>query len=181
MARSARPDLDYASLYAQGISFPDFLDQVRARRDQWLKHYNDATVSADEITRMRALPARRRLLVVAEGYCLDSVNTVPYVARLVDAVPERLDMRIINAARGRSIMEAHPTPDGRAATPTMVVLDENGRLLASWTERPSVAQTWFLEQQKTTMQKPLHDQLEAWYAGDAGRTTVAEIATLLSR
>ena len=78
-------------------------------------------------------------------------------------------------------MEAHRTPDGRDATPTVAILDERGRLVGAWVERPSTTQTWFLEQQKVMMQKPLHDQLEAWYAGDAGRTTVAEIADLLSR
>lgn len=175
------PDVDYTALYAQGATFAWFLDQVRARRDEWRAHYNDATVSADLITRMRALPERRRILVVAADYCLDSTNTIPYIARLVDGAPERLQLRMLDTERGRPIMEAHRTPDGRPATPTVVVLDENGRLLGAWVERPSSTQTWFLEQQKVMMQKPLHDQLEAWYASDAGKTTVAEIADLLSR
>jgi len=179
LATPAHQDVNYAALYAQGVTFAQFLDQVRARRDEWRAHYNDATVSPDLITRMRALPGRRRILVIAEDYCLDSANTIPYVARLVDGAPERLELRVLDATRGRPVMDAHPTPDGRAATPTIVILDENGWLIAAWTERPSATQTWFLEQQKVMMQKPLRDQLEAWYAGDAGRTTVAEIAALL--
>ena len=181
IAGSAREDIDYAALYAQGITFAEFLNQVRARRDEWRAHYNDATVSADLMTRMRALPERRRLLVVTADYCLDSTNTIPYIARLVDGAPERLQLRIIDPTRGAPIMEAHRTPDGRAATPTVAVLGEDGRLVAAWTERPSSTQAWFLEQQKVMMQKPLHDQLEAWYANDAGKTTMAEIAALLSR
>jgi hypothetical protein len=176
-----RQELNYAALYAQGGSFAEFLDRVRARREEWRAHYNDATVSPDLMTRMRALPERRRILVVAADQCLDSANTIPYIARLVDGAPERLELRMLDTTRGRPIMEAHRTPDGRAATPTVVILGEDGRFLAAWTERPSSTQTWFLEQQKVMMQKPLHDQLEAWYAGDAGKTTVAEIANLLSR
>jgi len=175
------PHTDYAALYAQGITFAAFLDQVRARRDEWRQHYNDATVSPDLMTRMRALPERRRILAVAADYCLDSANTIPYIARLVDGAPERLSLRMLDTTLGRPIMEAHRTPDGRDATPTVAILDERGRLVGAWVERPSTTQTWFLEQQKVMMQKPLHDQLEAWYAGDAGRTTVAEIADLLSR
>ena len=175
------PDVDYAALYAQGTTFAEFLEQVRGRRDEWRAHYNGATVSADLITRMRALPERRRILVVAADYCLDSTNTIPYIVRLVDGAPERLQLRMLDTERGRAIMEAHRTPDGRAATPTVVVLGESGRLIGAWVERPSSTQTWFLEQQKVMMQKPLHDQLEAWYAADAGKTTVAEIADLLSR
>jgi hypothetical protein len=173
--------VDYAAIYVKGTTFAEFLENARARRDEWRAHYNDATVTPDLITRMRALPDKRRLLIVAEDYCSDSVNTVPYLARLVDGAPERLEMRLVNSQTGKPIMDAHPTPDGRAATPTIAILAEDGRLLAAWTERPSSVQAWYLEKQKTTTQKPLHDELLAWYAKDAGRTAVAEIADLLGR
>jgi hypothetical protein len=176
-----RQDIDYQSLYAQGATFADFLDKAQANRDEWRANYNDATVSAALITRMRALPAKRHLLVVAEDWCRDSLNTIPYIARLVDGGPERLDMRVINREIGKAVMEAHRTPDGRTATPTVAIVAEDWHFIASWTERPSSIQSWFLEKQKTTMQKPLHDELLAWYAKDAGKTTVLEIADLLER
>ena len=182
---SARPlsrqDIDYQALYGQGITFADFLEKARARRDEWRSRYNDASVSAELMTRMRALPAKRHLLVVAEDWCSDSANTVPYIARLIDGAPERLDMRLINRETGQAVMEAYKTPDGRTATPTIVILGEDWHVIGAWTERPSAAQAWFLEKQKTTMQKPLHDELLAWYEKDAGKTTVLEIADLLER
>jgi hypothetical protein len=181
VARLNAQDIDYEGLYSKGIRFADFLENARARRDEWRAHYNDATVSPALITRMRALPDKRRLLVVTEDWCSDSANTVPYIARLVDGAPERLEIRLINSQLGKPVMEAHRTPDGRAATPTVVVLGVDGRVIGAWTERPSSVQTWFLEKQKTTMQKPLHDELLAWYAKDAGTTTVAEIADILGR
>jgi hypothetical protein len=176
-----RQGTDYQALYTQATTFADFLEKARAHRDEWRANYNDASVSAELVTRMRALPAKRHLLVVAEDWCLDSLNTVPYIARLVDGGAERLDMRIVNREVGKDVMEAHRTPDGRAATPTIAILAEDWHLLAAWTERPSSIQAWFLEKQKTTMQKPLHDELLAWYAKDAGKTTVLEIADLLER
>ena len=54
-------------------------------------------------------------------------------------------------------------------------------MLGSWVERPSTAQSWFLEQRKTVKHDPLHERLMNWYAEDAGRTTLAEIAALLER
>ena len=176
-----RQDVDYQAVYAQGTTFADFLEKARAHREEWRANYNDATVSAALVTRMRALPAKRHLLVVAEDWCSDSLNTVPSIARLVDGAAERLDMRVVNREIGKAVMEAHRTPDGRTATPTIAILDEDWHLLAAWTERPSSVQKWFLEKQKTTMQKPLHDELLAWYQNDAGKTTVLEIAGLLER
>jgi hypothetical protein len=174
-------DPDYYALYNQGVTFAEFLESARARRDEWRERYSSAAVPPEMVTRMRALPARRLILVVAEDWCGDSAQSVPYIARLVDAGPERLAMRIVNSTVGRAIMEANLTPDGRQATPTVVVLREQGGAVASWIERPSVAQAWFLERQKSVMQQPLHDELMKWYADDAGRTTVAEIAALLER
>jgi thioredoxin family protein len=174
-------DVDYQGIYTQGTTFADFLEKARAHRDEWRANYNDATVSPALVTRMRALPAKRHLLVVAEDWCSDSLNTVPYIARLVDGGTERLDMRLVNREIGKTVMEAHRTPDGRTATPTIAILGEDWHLIATWTERPTSIQTWFLEKQKTTMQKPLHDELLAWYAQDAGKTTVLEIADLLER
>src|SRR5688500_621170 len=83
-------ELDYSEHYAKGITFAAFLDKTESRRAQWHANYNDAAVTADMVTRMRALPGRRRLLVVAEDWCGDSVNTIPYLARLIDGAPERL-------------------------------------------------------------------------------------------
>ena len=179
-ARPGAPP-DYVALYNNGITFAEFLEAARSKRDEWRQRYNDASVTPDLITRMRALPSRRLILVVAEDWCSDSAQTIPYVARLVDGAPERLAMRVVNSTVGRPVMDANPTPDGRGATPTVVVLTEHNAVLGSWVERPSTAQAWFLEQQKSVMQQPLHDQLMKWYADDAGRTTLAEIAALLER
>lgn len=178
-AQPAGPD--YLELYRKGVTFADFLEQARARREEWRQHYNDATVTPDLVTRMRALPERRLLLAVAEDWCADSANSVPYVARLVDGAPERLSLRIVGATTGAPAMEANRTPDGRTATPTIVVLREDGRFIGALVERPSTVQAWFLEQQKSVMQQPLHEQLMKWYSEDAGRTTAAEIAAILER
>ena len=88
---------------------------------------------------------------------------------------------LVNREIGQAVMDAHRTPDGRTATPTIAILGDDWHLLAAWTERPTSVQAWFLEKQKTTMQKPLHDELLAWYEKDAGQTTVREIADLLER
>jgi hypothetical protein len=118
-------DVDYAGLFAKGISFTDFLEAARQRRDEWRTHYA-AAVDAAGIARAQLLQARWRLLVLAEDWCGDSVNTVPYLAKLAEAVPEHLTLAIVSSSIGRDAMEANRTPDGRAATPTIVILDEAG-------------------------------------------------------
>ncbi len=177
---SASSTIDYAALFDKGVPYRDFLDAARSRRDEWLERSKDAKVDAEAVTRVQQLGARRRLLIVAEDWCGDSANTLPYVARLAESAPEVLDLRIVDSSAGRPVMEAHRTPDGRAATPTVVLLDETGTFLAAWVERPSALQKWYIEQQDLLSQRDLLDQKYKWYQEDQGKSAIREIVELLT-
>ena len=176
-----RETLDYSAYYAKGVTFAAFLDAATSRPEEWRKRYGNSAVTADTVSRLRALPARRLLLVVADYSCSDSIATVPYVARLVDAAPDRLELRLINSRTGRPIMEAHRTSDARPATPTVVVLTADGHLVGAWSERPSVLQAWVLEHKPTLSRTEFSDRKAAWYADDEGKSAVAEILALIER
>jgi hypothetical protein len=133
------------------------------------------------VARARALPARRKLLVVAEASCSDSVSTIPFLAKLVETAADTLELRVVDRHAGRAVMEEHRTPDGRAATPTVVILDEHGKFIAAWSERPAELQTWYMEKKPVLTQGELLAQKMKWYAADGGRSTVAEIVALLTR
>jgi hypothetical protein len=110
-------------LYASGATFAGFLAAASQRRDQWESNYaRGSAIDATLVARARAVRGPWRLLVVAVDSCSDSVSTIPYLARLVEAV-DGLEMRIVLPAAGKGVQEAHRTPDGRAATPTVVLLD----------------------------------------------------------
>ena len=172
---------DYAALYEQGTPFASFLEHARSRADEWKQNYAAAAIGDEIVARVRALPARRKLLVVAEASCSDSVSTIPFLAKLVESAPDTLALRVVDRRAGRAVMEEHRTPDGRAATPTVVVLDEQGKFLAAWSERPAELQTWYLERKPVLTQGELLAQKMKWYAADAGRSTVAEVVALLAK
>ena len=135
---------------------------------------------ADAVTRVRQLGARRRLLIVAEDWCGDSANTLPYLAKLAESAPDVLDLRIVGPSIGRPVMEEHKTPDGRAATPTVVVLDESGALIAAWVERPSALQKRYIEQQDVLGRTELLDQKYKRYPERSGQSAIREIVELLT-
>ncbi len=110
-SKQAPQPIDYSALYAKGVTFAAFLDAAESQSDEWRARYRNAAVSADTVSRLRALPARRHLLVVAEDFCSDSIATVPYLARLVDASPDGSQCASSTLARaGRSWKPiGHPT------------------------------------------------------------------------
>ena len=166
------------ALYKQGITFDVFLDQAVKRREMWLNNYAKGGVPDDLLRRARAIPGTWRLLVVAVDSCSDSANTIPYLAHLVSAV-DGLEMRIIDSDVGRPVMEAHRTPDGRAATPTVVLLDRDYEEVGCFIERPEELQDWALTGGKELEHEEYMEQKFAWYDKDLGRQTMLEVIVLM--
>jgi hypothetical protein len=92
---------------------------------------------------------------------------------------EALEMRLIDPDLGRGIMEAHRTPDGRAATPTIVLLNTAFQEVGCFIERPSGLQAWALEHRQDLDDAEFLKQKFAWYDNEQGRQTLSEIIDLM--
>ena len=176
---SVAPDSTLGALYASGVDYAAFLGATAARRAQWLANSGAARIPADVLATARGLMGRWRLLVVAVDSCSDSVNTIPYLAALVAQVPG-LEMRVVLPGPGKPVMEAHRTPDGRPATPTVVVLDAAGREAGCWVERPAVLQADALAARRDGRYDAFQTGKQAWYDADAGASTVREVVAVLA-
>jgi hypothetical protein len=180
-AAGGAPQIDYAALWDKATPFHEFLENVKSREDQWRSRFSNAAIDAAALTEARGLPGRRRILAIAEDRCSDSAWAVPYAAKLAATVPDTLELRVMGRAAGRRVQAAHLTPDGRLATPTIVILDEANRFVGAWVERPSELQKWFIEMKPVLSSDELHEKMNAWYTDDAGRSTIREILSILGR
>jgi hypothetical protein len=165
-------------LYRAGTAYPDFLAAATNRKELWHSNWERAAVPDALVERARAVPGRWRLLAIAVDGCSDSVNTIPYIAKLVELV-DGLELRIVDSTAGRELMEAHRTPDGRAATPTIILIREDWTEAGAWIERPSKLQTWYIENKGTLESSQLFEQKMKWYDEDRGAETVREIVELI--
>jgi hypothetical protein len=175
---SSVTDSTLNALYASGVDYRKFLADAVSRRAQWVKNTEASVVPADMLAVAQALPGRWRILVSAIDGCSDSVNTIPYIARLVELVPS-LEMRIVLPDAGKPIMESHRTPDGRAATPTVVILDEAGNDVGCWVERPAFLQTRAIAARAARLIEQFAREKQSMYDGDAGESTVREVVAVL--
>lgn len=178
---SAQDAIDYASYYAKGITFADFLTKASVFADEWRDTYARATIDDGALARARTLNGHWRLLVVADDSCHDSVNTLPYLAKLSEAVPDTLSIRLISSAVGQAVKEAHQTPDGRPATPTIVVLDERGVMKGVFIERPAALLRYIEEHGAGKYPHQVRDLRRHWYEEDKGRHAVAEILDIIEK
>jgi hypothetical protein len=160
-----------------GQRWSEFYPAVNRRRELWERNWTRAKVPDSLLARaQKAGPWR--ILVITEPGCSDSANSVPYISRLVESVPT-LDLRLVNSTVGKPWMEAHRTPDGRAATPTVLVLDANFRVRGCWVEQPKALQDFWLPIVARKETSAHVDEKLAWYAKDEGREILREIVEVI--
>jgi len=168
-----------AALHARGRTYATFLAGAERRKEMWQANTAWGKVDPALLARGRALKGPFRLLVVLEDGCSDSANTIPYLATFADSLGGTLDIRLINSTEGKWVMERHRTADGRAATPTVVLLDAEGNDAGCWVERPSALAKWMNENRPKLSQQDLMDGKFAWYDKDRGASTIREILEFL--
>jgi hypothetical protein len=119
----------------------------------------------------------RHLLVIAEDWCGDAVNTVPVLQKWVETV-RGLSLRIVQRDQNPELMSRYLT-NGSRSIPIVIALDEEFNELGHWGPRPTELQAWVMAN-KDTMPKPdRYKEVRRWYARDHGETTIREVAAAL--
>lgn len=180
LCTAAPPATDsLAALHASGRTYATFLAGAERRKEMWQSNTAWGKVDPALLARGRALAGPLRLLVVLEDGCSDSANTIPYLATFADSLGGILDIRLVNSTEGKWVMERHRTADGRAATPTVVLLDAEGNDVGCWVERPSALARWMNENRPKLSQQELMDGKFAWYNQDRGGESIRGILDML--
>ncbi|MEQ1691633.1 MAG: thioredoxin family protein [Gemmatimonas sp.] len=171
-------DSTLLKLQASGQTFADFLAAAKARREGWLQMSDSARVDESLLARARAVGGTWHLLVIAVDRCGDSMNSVPYLAKLAELVPG-LDLRIVLPDQGRAVQETHRSLDGRVATPTIVLLDGSGRDAGCIVELPREIRDWAHGVRSMVSSDSLHAGIRVFYARDRGKGITTEAVEML--
>lgn len=165
------------AVFDKGMPWAEYLAATKQQHEIWVKNAG-RDVPAALVDRFRKAGNGLKLLVIAEDWCSDSVNSVPYLGTL--AAKAGVEMRVVTSEPGKPFMEAHRTPDGRAATPT-VILIRDGKEVAAWTERPTSLQTWFIEMTGKIDTGDRQQRKMSWYEWNRGDDALAEIVALAEK
>ena len=176
----AADSTDPAALWRAGETYAVYAAKFSSRRREWETRDGWASIPDSLVARTKALPAMVRILAVADESCSDSMNSIPYLARLA-ALAGTIDLRIVNSARGRSVMESYRNVDGNAVTPTVVVLDARDRVVGCWVERPQRLIRWLRTPKDSLPADERFADRRAWYESDKGRAALAEWIPMLER
>lgn len=159
------------AVFEGGQRWAAFYSAVNRRRETWDRAWA-LSVPDSLVARARAAGSWR-VLAITEPGCSDSANSVPILARLAEGAPN-IDLRLIDSKAGKAWMEAHRTSDGRAATPTFLVLDDQFNIRGCWVERPQALQEFLRKGSGSEF-----DSKMDWYVKDEGREIMRELVEMI--
>lgn len=177
-SRGTDNDAVALAIFDRAPAWSDFLAAVKAQRERWTGNAARATVPADLADRMARAARGLELLVVAQDWCVDSANTVPYIARLASSA--QVPLRIVDRAAGEPLMKRFRSRDGRTVTPLVIAIRQD-RVIGAWVERPAPLQHAFESMVTDPAARRLFEDRQAWYDEDGGRTTMTEILAVVER
>ena len=127
--------------FAQGISFKEWLTQIKVNKDLFEKYYGTAKeqlTQADMEFFKKAVhtavgPAE--VLVIAEDWCPDVYRGLPTIAALADA--SGMELRIFARDTNMDIMNEYLNQGKYQSVPVLVFYTKDHRYITHWTERPT--------------------------------------------
>ncbi|HEU4565900.1 MAG TPA: thioredoxin family protein, partial [Gemmatimonadaceae bacterium] len=166
--------------FGEAMTYAQFVSSDSSRRAEWAVSYERGRATAQLYAeRARRVKGRWHLLVVAESWCGDALNSVPYLARLTEVAPN-IDLRLLRKLDASDLLLAHLT-DGRAATPLVLVLDESYAERGAWVEQPAALRALIARAKGKSSEEELTKLAREWYAADGGRSVIAEVLAVIER
>jgi len=119
-------------------------------------------------------------LVINEGWCGDSAQSLPVLARIADE-SERITLKVILRDENLEIMDQYLTNGGRSV-PKLIALDaKTFEELGTWGPRPEEAQNLYdkMKEDETSTYQERATAMQKWYSKNKGTAVQEEIADLL--
>ncbi|HUF76361.1 MAG TPA: thioredoxin family protein [Longimicrobiales bacterium] len=165
--------------FAAAPTFLQYLERVDRNRELWRGVYERARAPEDLVAKARAIRGAWKLVALSEDWCGDAVNTLPSVARLVDAAG--WELRVLSRDANPDLMDAHLTNGRSRSIPVVIVYDESFREVGWWGPRPEEIQSWVLGEGLAIPSPERYKVVRRWYARDKGRTTLSELLEVFPR
>lgn len=121
--------------------------------------------------------------VITEPWCGDNAANLPQIARIAQAAPDKIELRIILRDEHPEVMDQYLT-NGSRSIPLLISRAKNdGRQLFVWGPRPAALQDFVLEWKARPGEKSfdeLKTEVQQWYNRDKGAHLTGELSGKLA-
>jgi hypothetical protein len=121
--------------FAQGLTFAQYLAQMRTNRERFEQRMADAPITPADREAIRG--RKLKVLVITEDWCGDALVGFPAVARLVEGAPD-VELRVFLRDANPDVMDQYLKRGLYRTIPVIVFFDEQMNELARYMERQDV-------------------------------------------
>jgi hypothetical protein len=128
------------------------------------------TISEDVITKLQNLDQHYIWLVISEGWCGDTAQILPILAKMEAGSNKKVDLRIVLRDENNELMSQYLTKGGRAIPKVIVICKEAGIVRSHWGPRPKGAIELITNYKKEfgIIDDKIKTDLQLWYLQDKG-------------
>ena len=124
---------------------------------------------------LQTMKSKQTWIVITEGWCGDSAQSLPVIAALAQASEEKIELRIVSRDEYPELLEQYLT-NGSMSIPKLIACDIHGNEEWNWGPRPKKAQELFDELRAQNAEKQeIYKSLHGFYAKDKGQCIETEI------
>jgi thioredoxin family protein len=159
--------------FAQGMTFPQYLDQMTTNKEKFMEALAAVRVTPEERAAFTSRRDKLNVLVLTEDWCGDALTNFPVLARMVEGAPN-VEMRVFLRDQHPDLMDQYLNRGLFRSIPVFVFFDEDMQEVARFIERPPKI-TEYMEQKQLELRR----QMRAEHAAEWQRSTAEEIRSLL--
>lgn len=150
---------------------------------QRMKRVEKTTVLNDSLLEvLKGLKNKYKFLVITEGWCGDAAQIVPVIDKIVSAMPDQFDLKLVLRDENLPLIDAHLTNGGRAIPVLLVLDDQDNLVLPKWGPRPKILQDLMASWKRENLEmEVIAEQLHGWYAKDKTQAIQRELAEIFKQ
>ena len=147
--------------FAQGMTFPQYLDQMGTNKDTFVKFLSEIKIRPEDREALARLGKKLKVLVITEDWCGDALYNVPVLAKLVEGNPD-IEMRVFLRDKNPDLMDQYLNKGMFRSIPVFAFFDESMNEVARLIERPE-KMTEELEKKMLEVRRAMRvENLERW-------------------
>ncbi len=147
------------------------------RMHRWDKTF---TLREDVLQKIKTV-APQEWWVITEGWCGDSAQNLPALAKMAEASEGNIQLRIVLRDDNPTIMDQYLTGTSKSI-PILAAFDKEGKELFRWGPRPEAAQALMTAWKNNPVPVAFEEfekEMHTWYTRDKGNALQDEIMHLL--
>jgi hypothetical protein len=124
--------------FAQGLTFPQYLQQMSMNRDRYEKALAGLTLTPADARVLERYGATRKIMIITEDWCGTSLAYVPVIVKMVESRPD-IELRVFPRDRNPDVMDQYLKCGQFRSIPVIVLFDGAMNELVQFIEsRPAV-------------------------------------------